>query len=201
MATIGYQIGFQNFASELAAQAAAISDTDNELINIRTQRYAVAVNFAPLPGVIVVAAGASVIVPIPSLPQSWDPTLWSVTPAGVIVADHQLAGRYIASVCLALSDDSGAPTTYSITGVHGRDLSTVPVIATRFTTRAQLANVNEPCGGAVGGQIALPDGEDPGTADDVEFAVQIAHSSASSRNVSVVSLSLLLTRQRDLDQI
>lgn len=192
-----FDVRLSDVESGLAIQEAGLSQVSSDLANVLARRYALHIDLTPVPGTFVVPNGATAtLIPFPSITSEWDPTLWSLV-SGVIVADGQLDGRYVAVAVVACSDTSGTPTTYTWALVRGRNLATSPVISDRYSSFAQLANVNEPTSCGMTGEIVIPDG----SSLDREIGLFVSHTGDSPRTITIDALSILLVRQRDRSQI
>lgn len=193
MATIGYQIGFQNVASAIAdletnqtTQAAEIAAIESGIVDVYTLHAQGAI--APF----AVGVGAVVRVNVPALVSGdifpADPGLW-VLAGGIVSYDGSLAGVYEVHMPVSFSTTIAAATVYSWEVVEGTDLATVPVRRdqARFSVEKQLT-ISETTANANGLLRLQPTGG--------ELGIFVFHNAAGAATLEATTLSLLLTRER-----
>lgn len=193
MATIGYQIGFQNVASAIAdletnqaTQAAEIAAIEAGIVDVYTFHAQGAL--APF----AVGAGAVVRVNVPAVvagdifPE--EPGLW-VLAGGIVSYDGSLAGVYEVHTPVSFSTTIAAATVYSWDVVEGTDLATVPVRRdqARFSVEKQLT-ISETTANPTGLLRLQPTGG--------EIGIFVFHNAGGSATLEATTLSLLLTRER-----
>lgn len=203
MSLVGWQtVGWNPFAAQLEALQTQVSAAQAAADAASETRYAATIRSGALAPV-VCAAATHTLLPLPPITTAWRPDFWTLA-SGVLVSSNDVQGRYSAGFCHQFADSAAAPTRWTITLVRGHDLATGPIanfgtdprVAEFVQSSIQLTILGEPITAGALAELALPD-----TGPDFELGLFAGHNAGGPLNLTSASLSLVLFRQRNLDQI
>lgn len=204
MSNVGWDslVGWNPFAAQLESIQTQVSAAQAAADAASETRYAATIRSGARP-LVACAAGTNTLIPLPAITTAWRPDFWALV-GGVLVSSNDVQGRYSAGFCLQFADSSVVGARWTITLVRGHDLATGPIanfgtdprVAEVVQSSVQISLMGEPVTSGALAEFALP-----AIGPDFEHGLFAGHNGVGSLNLTPASLSLVLFRQRDLDQI